>query len=84
MKSTDMQAYPIPELTPPLPSVEKLPRLVAMPEVPWYLGEISRSKVYGLVASGELKRVHIGARAFITGESIAAFVAKVLTSGGAK
>jgi hypothetical protein len=54
-----------------------------MPEVPWYLGHISRSKVYGLVATGELTRVRIGSRAFITGESITALLTKVLTSGGA-
>lgn len=64
--------------------VNKPPPLVAMPKVPWYLGDISRSKVYKLVASGELTRVRIGSRAFISGESITAFLTKVLTSGGAR
>jgi predicted DNA-binding transcriptional regulator AlpA len=83
MKSTDTWGLSIPALAPPLPSVEKLPPLVAMPEVPSYLGKISRSNVYKLVDAGELTRVHIGSRAFITGESITAFLSKVLSSGGA-
>ena len=54
-----------------------------MPEVPWYLGKISRSKVYHLIDTGELTRVRIGSRAFVSGESITAFLNKVLSSGGA-
>ncbi len=61
-----------------------VPALVSMPDVPYYLGHVSRSKVYGLVASGELTRVRIGGRAFISGESIAAFLGKVLADGGAE
>lgn len=60
-----------------------LPSLVAMPDVPNYLGDISRSKIYELVANGELKRIRIGRRAFISGESIAGFIDKLLTSGDA-
>jgi len=60
-----------------------LPPLVAIPDVPNYLGDISRSKVYELVASGELTRIRIGRRAFISGESIAGFLDKLLTSGDA-
>ncbi len=62
--------------------VSNLPPLVAMPKVPGFLGDISRSEVYKLVSEGELTRVRIGRRAFISGESIAAFLRKVLTSGG--
>jgi hypothetical protein len=67
------------------PSLEtnQLPPLVALPEVPGYLGDISRSKVYELVSAGELTRVHIGRRAFVSGESITAFLSRVLTSSGA-
>jgi excisionase family DNA binding protein len=60
-----------------------LPLLVAMPDVPKYLGDISRSKIYELVANGELTRIRIGRRAFISGESIAGFLDKLLTSGDA-
>jgi excisionase family DNA binding protein len=60
-----------------------LPPLVAMPDVPNYLGDISRSKVYELVASGELTRIRIGRRAFISGESIAGFLSKLIAEGGA-
>ncbi len=34
------------------------------------LGGISRSTLYALISEGELRRVNIGRRAFITGESI--------------
>jgi hypothetical protein len=83
MKSIEAQGRLTSARTPPLDSAGKPPPLVAMPEVTWYLGNISRSKVYGLIATGELTRVRIGSRAFITGESITAFLTKVLTNGGA-
>lgn len=60
-----------------------LPPLIAIPEVPRYLGDISRSKVYELVATGDLTRIRIGRRAFISGESIGLFLNKLLTSGDA-
>lgn len=54
-----------------------LPPLVPIEEVSKHLG-VSRSRVYELVDNGELKRVHIGRRALISGESIAVFLNKVL------
>jgi len=60
-----------------------IPPLVAMPDVPIYLGNISRSKLYELVASGDLTRIRIGRRAFISGESIAGFIDNLLSSGDA-
>ena len=83
MESTSAQTYSGPEEIPKIDDINHLPPLVAMAKVPGYLGDISRSKVYELVATGELTRVRIGARAFISGESITAFLTKVLTSGGA-
>jgi hypothetical protein len=74
MESTEAQGHSILERTPPLDNVGEVPALVAIPEVPRFVGKVSRSKVYGLVADGELTRVHIGSRAFITGESITAFL----------
>ena len=38
------------------------------------LGGISRTTIYELIARGELTKVNIGARGFITAESIAAYV----------
>ncbi|WP_343577475.1 helix-turn-helix domain-containing protein [Mycobacterium sp.] len=62
---------------------EQFPPLVAIPKVPEFIGGISRSKVYELIDAGELRRIRIGRRAFISGDSIAAFLRKVLTSGDA-
>jgi predicted DNA-binding transcriptional regulator AlpA len=38
------------------------------------LGGLSRTTVYELIDRGELAKVKIGARAFVTGKSIAAYV----------
>ena len=39
-----------------------------------HLGGVCRSTIYKLINEGHLKRVHIGTRAFVTGESIAAYL----------
>lgn len=83
MTSTDTQWYSMPEAAMQTADVNRPPPLVAIGEAPGYLGNISRSKVYELVAGGRLTRVHIGSRALISGDSIAAFLAEVLNSGGA-
>lgn len=44
------------------------------PEAMHQLGDIGRTKLDQLCDSGELKRVHIGRRAFITAESLEAYV----------
>jgi hypothetical protein len=82
MKSVDAQWYSPPEAAPPAADDHYPPPLVPIGEAPGYLGHISRSKLYVLVASGELKKVRIGSRAFISGESITAFLNKVLSSSG--
>lgn len=38
------------------------------------LGGLGRSTIYELVDAGELRRVKVGRRAFITAESVAAYV----------
>lgn len=81
MRSVDKQVHPENIRFPAGWDPADLPALVPIGEVPWYLGHVSRSKVYGLVASGELMRVRIGSRAFVSGESIAAFLKRVLASG---
>jgi len=55
-----------------------------MADVPEYLGNVSRSKVYDLVANGQLMRVRIGGRAFVTGDSIAVFLGTILGDDGAQ
>jgi hypothetical protein len=49
-------------------------------EVGRALGGVSRSTVYNLIDSGDLKRVNIGHRAFITAESIRAYLDRVVAS----
>ena len=46
------------------------PELASIKRTQEMLGEISRQTVYNLVERGDLRRVNLGRRAFITGESI--------------
>lgn len=48
--------------------------LVPIPETRERLGGIGHTTVYDLVNRGELVKVNIGRRGFITAESIAAYV----------
>jgi predicted DNA-binding transcriptional regulator AlpA len=56
--------------------------LVSIPEVKERVGGLSRSRIYQLIRDGELQRVKIGARAFVTEESLSSFFDR-LTDGGA-
>lgn len=58
------------------------PLLIPVPGTQSKLGGVSRTTVYKLVDSGELVRVNIGRRSFITAESLAAYVDR-LSSGAA-
>lgn len=60
-------------------------RLVAIPEARQILGGIGHSTIYELVARGEIVKVNIGRRGFITSESLAAYLDRLsaLVSGGA-
>lgn len=51
--------------------------LVPIPEAQIMLGDISRSHLYELIESNEIKKVNIGRRSFVTAESIHAFVARL-------
>ena len=44
------------------------------------LGGISRSKLYELLADGQLERVHIGVRSFVTRRSINAYIDRLLAT----
>ena len=59
---------------------EQVGRLVPIPDSCGVLGGIGRTKLYELINDGRLTRVRIGARAFITGESLESFLAE-LTDG---
>lgn len=59
---------------------EQVGRLVPIPDSCGVLGGIGRTKLYELINNGQLTRVRIGARAFITGESLERFLAE-LTDG---
>jgi hypothetical protein len=48
--------------------------LVPIPDTCSKLGNVSRTTVYALVNQGELVKVNIGRRGFITAESLAAYV----------
>ncbi|MCI4674787.1 helix-turn-helix domain-containing protein [Candidatus Mycolicibacterium alkanivorans] len=49
-------------------------RLVAIPDARHNLGGIGHTTIYDLINRGELTKVNIGRRSFITAESIAAYV----------
>lgn len=49
-------------------------KLVPIPEARSALGDIGRSTLYELIDQGELVKVKLGRRAFVTAESLAAYV----------
>lgn len=59
-------------------------RLVPIPEVGQSLGGIGRTMIYELVKRGEIVKVNIGRRSFITSESLGAYVDRLTaaTAGG--
>lgn len=59
---------------------EQVGRLVPIPDSCGVLGGIGRTKLYELINDGHLTRVRIGARAFITSESLESFLGE-LTNG---
>ena len=57
--------------------------LIPIPDAQTDLGGISRPTVYNLVNRGELVKVNIGRRGFITAESIAAYVDRLTAAASA-
>ena len=53
------------------------PELASIQKAQELLGEVSRQTIYNLVAGGQLHRVNLGRRAFITGESIDELLATI-------
>jgi hypothetical protein len=60
--------------------VAQLKLLVPIPEAQIVLGDISRSHLYELIESREIKKVNIGRRSFVTTESIEAYVARLASA----
>lgn len=59
--------------------VAEIPPLVPISDAgARFLGGLSRSTIYGLVDAGELDRVTVGRRAFVTGASIQRFLDQLI------
>ena len=61
---------------------ERLARLVPIPDSCRVLGGIGRTKLYELINAGEIDKVHIGTRAFITRDSLEHFLARITGKPG--
>lgn len=57
---------------------EKFRPLVPMPDAMGVLGRIGRTKLYELVNGGELTKVNIGSRSFITADSLEAYLERLV------
>ena len=57
--------------------------LVPIPDTCSKLGGVSRTTIYALVNEGELVKVNIGRRGFITAESLAAYVDRLTEAASA-
>lgn len=53
------------------------PRLIPVPEARKLLGGIGHTMIYDLINRGDIVRVKIGARAFITSGSLAAYIGRL-------
>lgn len=60
----------------------QVPRLVSMPDSSKLLGGIGRTKLYELVRRGEVTRVKLGARSFITADSLANYLDRLVVEAG--
>ena len=53
-------------------------RLLPMPDTMRALGGIGRTKLYELVNDGDITKVNIGSRSFITAESLEAYLERLV------
>lgn len=60
---------------------ELVRHLVPIEDAQSELGGIGRTTLYRLIDEGHLVRARIGRRAFITGDSIAAYISSITTEG---
>jgi Helix-turn-helix domain len=61
----------------------ELKRLVSIPEAREILGGIGHTTMYDLIKRGEVVKVNIGRRGFITSESLAAYVDRITVAASA-
>jgi hypothetical protein len=59
---------------PPTIEPEPIARLLPVEEARRYLGGISRTMLYQLMSRGDIRRVNIGRRSFVSAESLQAYV----------
>jgi len=57
---------------------DKFRPLVPMPDAMEVLGGIGRTKLYELVNDGELTKVNIGSRSFVTADSLDAYLERLV------
>jgi hypothetical protein len=57
---------------------DEVRRLVPVPEAMGMLGGIGRTKVYELISGGEITKVNIGSRSFITAESLEMYLERLV------
>lgn len=62
---------------------EMLRRLMPLPEAMRLLGGIGRTKTYELVNDGEITKVKIGSRSFITTDSLEAYLGRLVSGAEA-
>jgi excisionase family DNA binding protein len=53
-------------------------RLVPMPDTMRLLGDLGRTKLYELIKDGEITKVKIGSRSFVTAESLDAYLERLV------
>lgn len=58
--------------------VQQRERLVSIRDARHELGDISHTMIYRLMKDGDLVRVNIGRRAFITGTSLDAYIQRII------
>ncbi|WP_099024711.1 helix-turn-helix transcriptional regulator [Mycolicibacterium palauense] len=58
-------------------------RLVSIPDARAVLGGIGHTTIYDLIKRGEIVKVNIGRRGFITSESLAAYVDRLSEAASA-
>ncbi len=59
-------------------------RLISIPEARQLLGGIGHTTIYEIVKRGEIVKVNIGRRGFITSESLAAYMDRLIHVAGAE
>lgn len=62
--------------------MQTLRRLVSIPEARQVLGGIGHTTVYELIKKGEIDKVNIGRRGFVTSESLEAYMDRLSADSG--